>query len=197
MESISADKLVEFETVEQLIEAQRLGNVWPADPWEFEKKKYGRIFTISKDKRQSRGDYLGKAKFDKDTYKLLEVRDNGDALSQEERKFMKLFEEMWIFVPTPFRTGDLVVSPEDGPAALYDWKLASGNTEYVRRMEQEGDFHDMQCSVRDMAKGAYNLRNSSIFYLRLEHYKETAARKTVSWQPWAAFTVPSRILPIC
>lgn len=125
---------------------------------------------ISHDERNLQVNYVVKSSFCKDTFARFVMGSSREVLSQDEVEFMKLFENMWVYVPTPFKTGDLVIS-DDGIAVLNDWQFCPENREYIERMEREGNCHDMCCRVTDMAKGAYNIRYSAGFYLRLEQYK--------------------------
>lgn len=127
-------------------------------------------FSVCRRKGNLQVQYLAEEKLHKNTFWSITRGSNREALSQEEVEFMTIFDSMWIYVPTPFQTGDIVVS-ESGPAMLYDWKLTPENTEYIRRMEQEGGHHDMLCSVRDMAENSYIVRSGSEFYLRLEYHQ--------------------------
>lgn len=126
-------------------------------------------FLICRSKGNLLISYFAESKFPKNVFRSFTRGSGREVLSQEEVKFMTIFSKMWIYVPTPFQTGDIVVS-ESGPAVLHDWKLTPENTEYIRRMEQGGQ-HDMQCSVQDMAENSYIVRSGSEFYLRLEYYQ--------------------------
>ena len=169
-----------FASVEELLDAKRSGKSKPIYGLKAREKTFehlfGRSFEVFKRKRRSQGPNLAEARFHKDTYELLSVIGRDGVLSEEECEFRLIFDEMWIYVPTPFQTGDLVIS-YDGPAVLNDWQFGSENRGYIDRMEREGDAHAMYCSITCMETGECNICYSTQFYLRLEQYKGKTAPK--------------------
>lgn len=169
-----------FESVEQLIEARKSRIIKPDSIYtrmdKISQNINGSTFEICKRKRRSQGPNIAEARFNKDSFELLSVAGRYDALNEEEWQFAMIFKEMWVYVPTPFKPGDIVVSP-DGPAVVHDWKLAPENREYIRQMEQEGAGRDMGISVLCMDrfgtnKFDYGVRCSQLFYPRLEYFRQ-------------------------
>ena len=174
----SGDKT--FTSVEELLEAKKSGKIKSIDGYKALEKSFeilfGNSFEVCKRKRRSQGPNLADARFSKDTFELLSVIGRYGVLSEEECEFGEIFYRMWVYIPTPFQTGDIVVSP-NGPAVLYDWKLMPENKEYIQQMEQEGDGRDMGISVLCMDrvvanKFDYDVRCSQWFYLRLEYFSQ-------------------------
>lgn len=174
----SGDK--KFTSVEELLKAKKSGKLKLIDGYKALEKPFeilfGNSFEVCKRKRRSQGPDLATARFSKDTFALVSVTGRDDALSEEEWQFRGIFNRMWVYIPTPFQTGDIVVAP-DGPAVLYDWMLVPENKEYIQRMEREGDQSDMYIPIMFMDRGIsskfdYAVACSQAFYLRLEYYRQ-------------------------
>lgn len=174
---LTGDRDKKFASVEELLEAKKSGKFKLIAPYKAREKfydiLYGSSFEVCKRKRRSQGPDLANARFRKDTFELLSVTGRYGVLSEEECEFGEIFDRMWVYIPTPFQTGDIVVSP-NGPAVLYDWKLVPENREYIQRMEREGALRDMVGSILYMERGVsnkfdYHVACSQPFYLRLEY----------------------------
>lgn len=176
----AGDRDKKFTSVEELLEAKRSGKFKLIDGYKALEKPFeilfGNSFEVCKRKRRSQGPDLADARFSKYTFELLSVTGRYGVLSEEECEFGEIFDRMWVYIPTPLQTGDIVVAP-DGPAVLYDWKLMPENKEYIQRMEREGALRDMVSSTMYMERGVsnefdYHVACSQPFYPRLEYYRQ-------------------------